>query len=218
MIVGLIPDGNRRYAEKYGVSRAEVFRKGVETLKTFLDFCFQKDVSHVIVYALSEDNLKRPKEKLEEVFAFYEKEFRKYLDSNSEVHQKQINFQFYSTRREVLPVSLREVMDQLTEATKAYTRHRVVFLMAWSAQHEFLNACLKASSGPQSERKSLLMVDVEPDLIIRTGNLQRLSDFLSIQARYSELYFIKKLFPECTEQDWEAAFSWYHAQERKFGR
>lgn len=90
--------------------------------------------------------------------------------------------------------------------------------MAWSAQHEFLNACLKASREPESEMKSLLMIDIEPDPIIRTGNLQRLSDFLSIQARYSELYFIKKLFPECTEQDWEAAFSWYHAQERKFGR
>lgn len=218
MIVGLIPDGNRRYAEKYGISEAEVFRKGVETLMTFLDFYFQKDVSHVIVYALSEDNLKRPKEKLKEVFALYEKEFRKYLDSNSEVRQKQINFQFYSTQREVLPVSLREVMNQLIEATKAYTRQCVVFLMAWSAQHEFLNACLKASREPESEMKSLLMIDIEPDLIIRTGNLQRLSDFLSIQARYSELYFIKKLFPECTEQDWEAAFSWYHAQERKFGR
>jgi undecaprenyl diphosphate synthase len=199
------------------MSRAEVFRKGVETLRTFLDFCSQKDVSHVIVYALSEDNLKRPKEKLEEVFALYEKEFRKYLDSNSEVHKKQINFQFYSTRREVLPVSLRKVMDQLIEATKAYTRHRVVFLMAWSAQHEFLNACSKTSREPESEMKSLSMIDVEPDLIIRTGNFQRLSDFLSIQARYSELYFIKKLFPECTEQDWETAFSWYHAQERKFG-
>ncbi|MCP8310904.1 MAG: polyprenyl diphosphate synthase [Candidatus Methylarchaceae archaeon HK02M2] len=218
MIVGLIPDGNRRYAEKYGISRAEVFRKGVETLGMFLDFCFRNDVSHVIVYALSEDNLKRPKKKLEEVFDLYEKEFRKYLDSNSEVHQKQINFQFYSTQREVLPVSLREVMDQLTEATKAYTRHCVVFLMAWSAQHEFLNACLKAFREPESEMKSLLMVDVEPDLIIRTGNLQRLSDFLSIQARYSELYFIEKLFPECIEQDCETAFSWYHAQERKFGR
>jgi len=218
MIVGLIPDGNRRYAEKYGMSEAEVFRKGVETLKTFIDFCSQKDVSHVIVYALSEDNLKRPKEKLEEVFALYEKEFRRYLDSNSEVHKKQINFQFYSTRREVLPVSLRKVMDQLTEATKAYTRHRVVFLMAWSAQHEFLNACSKTPREQESEMKSLSMIDVEPDLIIRTGNFQRLSDFLSIQARYSELYFIKKLFPECTEQDWETAFSWYHAQERKFGR
>jgi len=216
VIVGLIPDGNRRYAEKYSISRAEVFRKGVETLRTFLDFCFQKNVSHVIVYALSEDNLKRPKEKLEEVFTLYEKEFRKYLDS--EIHRKQINLQFCSTQPEALPVSLREAMDHLTEASKIYTKHSVVFLMAWSAQREFLNACLRASRDAESEMKSLLMVDVEPNLIIRTGKFHRLSDFLSIQARYSELYFLNKLFPECTERDWETAFSWYYAQERNFGR
>lgn len=51
------------------------------------------------------------------------------------------------------------------------------------------------------------MIKEKPDLIIRTCHYQRLSDFLSVQAQYSELYFIKKLFPECTEEDWEAALT-----------
>ncbi|MDI6847263.1 MAG: undecaprenyl diphosphate synthase family protein [Candidatus Bathyarchaeia archaeon] len=59
MIIGLIPDGNRRYAEKYGMPRIDGFRKGAETLRNFLSFCSEKDVSTVIVYALSEGNLKR---------------------------------------------------------------------------------------------------------------------------------------------------------------
>jgi len=62
------------------------------------------------------------------------------------------------------------------------------------------------------------MVKDKPDLIIRTGEHQRLSSFLSIQALYSELYFIKKLFPECTEKDWENTLNWYYTQQKKFGR
>lgn len=91
--------------------------------------------------------------------------------------------------------------------------------MAWSAQHEFLNACLKAVRKLKPIKiEFLLIVKDKPDLIIRTGHYQRLSDFLSVQAQYSELYFIKKLFPECIEEDWEAALTWYHTQKRKYGR
>jgi len=217
MIIGLIPDGNRRYAEKHGIPRIEGFRKGAETLRKFLDFCSEKNVSIIIVYALSEGNLKRSRNELEELFTVYQEEFQKYLNPDS--HRKQVRFQFYSTQPDALPTSLKEVMTQLTEATKAYTKYCIKVLMAWSAQHEFLNACLKAVGRlTPSKIESLLMVKDKPDLIIRTGQYQRLSDFLSIQAQYSELYFIKKLFPECTEEDWEAALTWYQTQKRKFGR
>jgi len=219
MIIGLIPDGNRRYAEKYGMPRIDGFRKGAETLRDFLSFCSEKDVSTVIVYALSEGNLKRSGDELKELFTVYEEEFRKHLSPNSDTHRKQVRFQFYSTQPNVLPMSLKEVMNQLTEATKAYTKRCVKILMAWSAQHEFLNACLKvARKRTPSKIDSFLMVKDKPDIIIRTGGYQRLSDFLSVQAQYSELYFIKKLFPECIKEDWEAALAWYHAQRRKFGR
>jgi len=217
MIVGLIPDGNRRYAEKHGIPRIEGFRKGAETLRKFLDFCSEKNVSIIIVYALSESNLRRPRDELEELFTVYQEEFQKYL--NPDAQRKQVRFQFYSTQPDALPTSLKEVMIQLTEATKAYTKYCIKVLMAWSAQHEFLNACLKAVGRLTPLKiESLLMVKDKPDLIIRTGQYQRLSDFLSVQAQYSELYFIKKLFPECTEEDWEAALTWYQTQKRKFGR
>lgn len=219
MIIGLIPDGNRRYAEKCGIPRIEGFRKGAETLRKFLSFCSQKGISTIIVYALSEGNLKRPVDELGELFTVYEEEFRKYLSQNSEAHQNQVRFQFYSTQPDALLPSIKEVMNQLADATKAYTKYYVKVLMAWSAQHEFLNACLKASR-KQIPLKidSLLMMKDRPELITRTGGFQRLPDFLSVQAQYSELYFIRKLFPECTEDDWEAALAWYQTQKRKFGQ
>ncbi len=217
VIIGLIPDGNRRYAKKHGIPIIEGFRKGAETLRKFLDFCSKKDVSTIIVYALSESNLRRSRDELEELFTVYQEEFRKYL--NPDAHRKQVRFQFYSTQPDALPASLKEVMNQLTETTKAYTKYCVKVLMAWSAQHEILNACLKAARKLNpSKIESLLTIKEKPDLIIRTGHYQRLSDFLSVQAQYSELYFIKKLFPECTEEDWEAALTWFHTQRRKFGR
>jgi len=219
LIIGLIPDGNRRYAKKHGIPRIEGFRKGSETLRKFLNFCSENGVSTVIVYALSEGNLRRSKGELEELFTVYQEDFQKYLNPNSEAHRKQVRFLFYSTQPEVLPNSLREVMNQLMEATKAYTKYCVKVLMAWSAQHEFLNACLKAVRKLTPVKiETLLTVKDKPDLILRTGGYQRLSDFLSVQAQYSELYFIEKLFPECTEEDWEVALDWYHAQKRKFGR
>ena len=87
MIIGLIPDGNRRYAEKHGMPRIEGFRRGAETLRAFLDFCSRKHISTMIIYALSEDNLKRTEDELRELFTVYEEEFRKYLPSNSEAHR-----------------------------------------------------------------------------------------------------------------------------------
>ena len=200
--------------------RIEGFRKGAETLRDFLDFCSKKGVSTVIVYALSEENLGRSKDELEELFTVYQEEFQRYLDTDSEAHRKQIRFEFYSTKPDALPTSLKDVMNQLMEATKAYTNYCIKILIAWSAQHEFLKACLKAARKLTRPLKieSLLIVKDNPDLIIRTGRYQRLSGFLSIQTQYSEIYFIKKLFPECTEEDWETALSWYHEQERKFGR
>jgi undecaprenyl diphosphate synthase len=219
MIIGLIPDGNRRYAEKCGILRIEGFRKGAETLRKFLSFCSQKGISTIIVYTLSEDNLKRHVDELGELFTVYEEEFRKYLSQNSEAHQNQVRFQFFSTQQDALPTSLKEVMNQLVDATKAYTKFCVKVLIAWSAQHEFLNACLKTSRKQMPLKiESLLMMKDTPELIIRTGGCQRLSDFLSVQVQYSELYFIRKLFPECTEEDWEAALAWYQTQKRKFGQ
>ena len=218
MIVGLIPDGNRRYAEKRGVPRIEGFRRCAKTLRDFLDFCSQKHISTVIIYALSEDNLKRTKDELEELFTVYTEEFRKCLLPDSETHRKQIRFTFYSTQPNVFPPSLKKVMRQLTKTTKAYINYHAKFLMAWDARHEFLNACLKAAKKPRSKMESLLMVKDKPDLIIRAGHYQRLSSFLSVQALYSELYFIKKPLPECTEKDWENALTWYNTQQKKFGR
>ncbi|MFH1327265.1 MAG: polyprenyl diphosphate synthase [Candidatus Bathyarchaeota archaeon] len=218
MIVGLIPDGNRRYAEKQGIPRIEGFRRGAETLRDFFDFCSRKHISTGIIYALSEDNLNRTVDELKELFTVYEEQFLKYLHPDSEAHRRRVRFTFYSTQPNMLPTSLKAVMRQLTKATKAYTNHHLKILMAWDARHELLNACLKVARKPRSKMESFLMVKDKPNLIIRTGHHQRLSGFLSVQARYSELYFIKKLFPECIEEDWKNALSWYSAQQKKFGR
>lgn len=109
MIIGLIPDGNRRYAKKHGIPRIEGFRKGAETLRKFLDFCSKRNVSTIIVYALSESNLGRSRDELEELFTVYQEEFRKYL--NPDAHRGQVRFQFYSTQPDALPTSLKEVLN-----------------------------------------------------------------------------------------------------------
>jgi len=220
--VAVIPDGNRRYAKKNGMPAIEGHKKGAEVLRGCLDFFRKKGVKEVIIYGLSEDNLKRPKEEIQGLFELYEREAERFLGDKS-IHENEIKIEFLSTNPEALPKSLRDVISKLTDATKGYSRYVVRILLSWSAQHEIARAAYKAyeiarKGLPLPDIQKLLLVKSSPDLIIRTGEQSRMSDFLTIQSRYSEIYFTSKLFPEMSENDFKQAYDWFFKQESNIGR
>lgn len=221
-ILGIIPDGNRRWAKRNGLLPIEGHKKGAEVLDNCLDFFRKKGVKETIVYGLSEDNLNRPKEELKDLFKLYEQKVNKFL-RDERIHKDQVKIEFLSTSPEMLPISLKDVIKELSDVTKNYTKYVIKILLAWSAQKEIAKVMAKAyelarKGLPLPDINKLLIVNSYPDLIIRTGEYVRLSDFLSIQAKYSEIYVINKLFPDCTIKDFERAYNWYSKQKKNFGK
>ena len=194
----------------------------INVLDDFLDWCREKGIETVIVYGLSEDNLNRPKTELHALFKLYEKRIYKYL-KDPRIHDNKVRIEIHSTNPESLPLSLKNAMKKIKDATKNYTKYCVKILLAWSAQKEILHALGRAYNFarkglPLPDLKDFLIVKEYPDLVIRTGGQRRISDFLSIQLRYSEIYVINKFLPACTREDWERAFEWFNNVKRNFGK
>lgn len=220
--IGLIPDGNRRFAKENNLPVMEGHRRGADVLEDFLSWAREKNIKTVIVYGLSEDNLNRPKEELEALFKLQEERCYKFLN-DPKIHENQVRIEFYSTNPLVLPTSLRDAIKKLRNATKNYARYCLKILLAWSAQKEIFRAIYKAyefarKGLPLPDLTQFLMIKDYPELVIRTGGESRISDFLSVQLRYSEIYVINKYFPACTREDWEKALEWFNSRERRFGK
>jgi undecaprenyl diphosphate synthase len=220
--VGLIPDGNRRFARENGLPIIEGHRRGADVLEGFLDWAREKNIKTVIIYGLSEDNLNRPKEEVQALFALFEERFYKFLN-DPKIHENKVRIEFYSTNPLALPASLKDVIKKLRNATKNYAKYCIKILLAWSAQKEIFRALYKAyefarKGLPLPDLRKVLMVKDYPELVIRTGCESRISDFLSVQLRYSEIYVVNKYFPACTREDWENALKWFNSRERRFGK
>jgi len=202
MIVGIIPDGNRRWARKNGIDVREGHRRGAKVMEKFLKYCSRRnDVSEVVIYALSEDNLvKRSKEELDNLFNIYKTYFNKLKNQKIKVRV------LWTTDR--LPKSFVDLCLKIMRETINFTKGCVTLLLGWSAQNEILKHFVKTKK---------LLYDKSIDLLIRTGNVFRISDFLSYQIAYAELVFEKKMFPECNEKDFERWFKEFYRRKRRFG-
>ncbi len=212
--IGLIPDGNRRYAKKMGLGYYEAYQLGYDKILEFMDFCSEKKIKNIIVYALSADNFLRSN--IAELLKFEEEKLIQAMN-DERIHRNKIRLEVVTTEEDKMPNSMRDTMKAVYDATKDYGKHCLKLLIGYSAQKELIR--LLAKGLPQSTKDliSNLMVNEEVDLVVRSGNVQRLSDFLPLQTRYSELYFIEKLWPEVTQQDFEGAVNFYYSQKRNFG-
>jgi tritrans,polycis-undecaprenyl-diphosphate synthase [geranylgeranyl-diphosphate specific] len=218
--VGLIPDGNRRWAKENGHSVVEGHIRGADVIEDFLDWCKEKGIKTVIVYGLSEDNLHRPRKELKALFKLYEERIYKL---EPKAHKNRMKVEVLSTNSRVLPLPLKEAIRKIEGATANYAKYCLKILLAWSAQKEIIQAMYKAyevarKGLPLPDIRRFLAVKDYPDLVIRTSGESRISDFLSVQLKYAELYIIDKNFPACTRKDWDKALEWFESRGRRFGK
>jgi len=146
---------------------------------------------------------------------------------SSETFEKEgVRVKFFGSL-ELLPPDLVALMRRVEEKTAKNSRVRLNVAIAYSGRDELLQAAKKlvelARNNPSAEVdekqfEQLLYLQEAPDLIIRTGNVQRLSGFLPWQAGYSELFFSPKLWPEFSKRDFRAALAFYENAERRFGK
>jgi len=227
--IGLIPDGNRRWARERGLEPWEGQRKGAEKEELFIEWCLDHgDISEITTYGLSEENFKRPAKELEELYELFQDEFTK-LISKEKIHTHRVKINIICTDSKPIPRNLMKLFDRLREETKSYENKVLNLLIGYTGQAELL----KAISSPLNRLKNLLFGLSEKDLksslkvkrpcdfIIRTGEeseeREARSGFLLWQSAYAEYYHINKFFPDVTREDLNKAWRYFESTRRRKG-
>ncbi len=232
--IGLIMDGNRRYAREQGLESvgAGHFR-GAEKLWEVLSWCYEAQVSTVTVWSMSLDNLNRSAREVQALFDLFEEKTRE-LAQHDDVHEQRIRVRFLG-QVELLPESLQTAIREAEQATAGYERFRLNIAMAYGGREEiasaFRNYLLDSSAvgksldevaeefGAESiERYLYTSGQPEPDLILRTSGEVRLSGFLLWQSTYSEYYFCDTHWPALRKIDLLRALRSYSSRQRRKGR
>jgi undecaprenyl diphosphate synthase len=220
--IGIIPDGNRRYARKAGLSLEEAYCKGFDKAEEVFDWCLEvPGLRSATVYALSTENLDRCGAELQILTALYDSYFRK-LTKSAKIHSNEVRVRVIGRLNQL--DGLNETIDGLHSATAGYGKYDLNIAIAYGGRAEIIDAIQKAyiagkvSMLTEESLSRYLYQPQDIDLLIRTGDSRRLSNFMTWQTIYSELYFSDKLWPEFSRDDFNAAVEFYGAAKRNFGK
>ena len=218
--IAIIMDGNGRWAKKRLMPRSFGHRQGMERMIGLMEHAFDLGVKYVTVYALSTENLKRPKDELEGLYDLIRNHFETYIER---VCARGVAFRAVGDTN-LLPDDVRAILENSERKTAGYEGKGINIALGYGARAEIVRAANEAvARGERVTEESfseLLYTRGQPDpeLIIRTGKEVRLSNFLLYQAAYSELYFSEKMFPEFSDRDLEKAIEWFSGRTRRFGK
>lgn len=226
--LGIIMDGNRRWAKQHGYKPWIGHKKGVEPVRTTLEFCIKNNIPHLTLYVFSLENFNRPQEELSYLFDILAQQIAdQELDK---LFQEGIKVQFIGDKR-LFPEKLKPLIADIEEKTKNGDKLTANLLFCYGGQQEILAACTdiatQCAAGtlkpeeitPGLFAKHLWSGDTPaPDLIIRTAGDQRLSNFLTWASAYSELTFLPCYWPEITHEKLADATNNYYLRKRTFGK
>lgn len=219
--VGIIVDGNGRWAKERGLSRLKGHDAGFDNLRELVKYIHKRGVKYLSLYVFSTENFKRPKEEVDHLMDLFVIMYKRYRDDFVKNNIKVV----FSGRDEPLPKKVIKARDELVELTKNNTSGTVNFCMNYGGRAEILDAIKKiAKSGVDVDslteediRKYLYQDLPDVDLMIRTSGELRLSNFLLWQNSYAEFYFPKTKFPDFHEADFDQALIEYASRDRRFG-
>jgi short-chain Z-isoprenyl diphosphate synthase len=225
--VGVILDGNRRWAKAYGEQIAEGHRKGADKIHELLGWCEEVGVEVVTLWLLSTDNLNRPPDELAELMVIIENAVQDIAAARRwRVHPV--------GALDLLPEHTRDVLKRSEEETAGFDGVFVNVAVGYGGRHEIADAVrslLQEHAGRGTTIEELAeVIDVEhiaehlytrgqpdPDLVIRTSGEQRLSGFLLWQSAHSEFYFCEAFWPDFRKVDFLRALRDYSARHRRYG-
>lgn len=218
--VGLIMDGNGRWAKKRLLPRSLGHKAGMENMIDLAEHAKNLGVKYLTVYALSTENLARPKEEVDALFEL----LRKYFKVNVEKLYKNNSAVKVIGDISVLPEDVQELILDSERQSPLNPQFTLVFAINYGSRNEILRAVNEAiEKGEKLDiegfEKLLYTYPIpHPDLIIRTGGEIRLSNFLLYQAAYSELYFTNVLFPDFNKKEFDKAIDDFKKRDRRFGK
>ncbi len=224
--VGIIMDGNGRWAKKRGLPRQVGHTYGAQTFRNITRYISKQGVKILTLYAFSTENWKRPAEEVGAIM----KIFHQYLvDSLTDFRDDDIKVVFIGDRSAFSP-DLIQLINETEEVAKNRKGMLLNIAMNYGGRDEILRAVKQICKDVQEHRSdidSLTEKDIEkylytahqpdPDLIIRTGGEHRLSNFLLYQAAYSEFYSVDTLWPDFKPKDFDRAIEEFNKRSRRFG-
>ncbi len=218
--VAVIMDGNGRWAQKRLLPRSAGHRAGMKRVISLAEHAFSRGVEVITLFALSTENLSRPKEELDALFSLFCEYF---TDNVKKLEEKGVRLKIIGNL-ELVPANIRTLAREGEERTKNGKGGTLVLAIAYGGRQEILsavNAAVKEGKPVSEEDFSARLYTSglpEPDLMIRTGKEKRISNFLLWELAYTELYFSDKMFPSFTNRDFDCAIEEYLKRERRFGK
>jgi undecaprenyl diphosphate synthase len=219
-------DGNGRWAAARGLPRPAGHTMGVRSVKQIVENCAKRRVEVLTLFAFSSENWKRPKEEVSTLMGRF---LRALEDEVDKLHENGIRLKFIGNLAQLAP-ALRERMEASVALTANNKGLTLVVAVAYGGRWDMAEAaralaqrCVAGEMAPEdidesALTQSLALADLpDPDLLIRTGGEQRISNFLLWNLAYTELYFCDVLWPDFGEAHLEAAIEHYGRRQRRFG-
>jgi len=222
--VGIIMDGNGRWARQRKLKRTQGHREGVEAAKRVVVAAEQLGIGYLSLYSFSTENWKRAKDEVAFIMGLVARNLRDQYDFYRE-HRIRL---YHSGNIGKLPPDVRSEIAAVTADTKHYDGIKVNLAVNYGGRDEIVRAVNRWIAAHEQAPDPELSIDAlrpyldlpefpDPDLIIRSGGHKRISNFLLWQSAYSELYFSDRLWPAWTAEDFTAAIKDYQQRQRNYG-
>ncbi len=225
--VAIIMDGNGRWAMRNGKPRHVGHRAGVKSARAAVMACAESDVKVLTLFAFSSENWKRPPSEVDSLMRLFVEVLQREVDS---LHENGIQLRFIGAR-ESLPTILRKRMADAEARTAANSRMTLVLAVAYGGQWDMVQAMRRIGQKVRSgdldptdidealiDRHRALAGLPSPDLLIRTGGEQRLSNFMLWDLAYTELFFTGTLWPDFGDDQIAQALDFFRQRQRRFGQ
>ena len=216
--VAIIMDGNGRWGLKNKNSRNDGHRAGLKTVEKIIKVTLKNNINFLTLYAFSTENWKRPKKEIKFLFNLLENFLKEKIEdlNKQKIRLKIIGKKNFSSK-------LNNLLNKSEKKTFKNKRLQINLALNYGSKTELINAFkkLKKNKDNINERNLKKYLETknipDPDLLIRTGNTMRLSNFLLWQLAYSEIFFEKKLWPDFNEKDYNKIIKKYKGIKRNFG-
>lgn len=226
--IGIILDGNRRYAKSKGLKPWDGHKLGAEKVEQLFTWAKELGITELSLYCWSMQNFSRDVLEKKFIFKIFEKSFDKLTQNKKKLDENNVKIQCVG-RLHLFPKKLQEKMRKIIEMTKNNTEFTINFCMAYGGREEIVDAVLKIADDLEHKKltkkeineekiQEKLYLNSEPDLIIRPGGEKRTSNFLMWQSAYTEWFFLNKFWPEIEKKDIANCISEFSQRERRFGK
>jgi len=214
-------DGNQRWSKKHNKSIKEGYEKGLDNLLNLVNYCILKKIPHLSVYALSTENISRPSVNI--IFSIIKEEYKKILVKLNKNNEVKISF---IGEFDNLPANIVKIFNEINKKTEKNLQLELNVAFNYGTESELLNIItniiskkydLKNLSYDSLRKFFYLNNSPDPDILIRTGGHQRLSNFLLLYLRYTELFFTNTLWPDLKIDELENIFEKYYKTKRNYG-